>query len=95
MDLLGPNNVSGRSRTIIFDRFNNDIMYSGGVAGGLFISVNNGKNWQEITLVDGQQNLAITAIAQDNNGVLYVGTGEGDYLNNGFGIKKQYNWYVR
>lgn len=84
---LGPNNVSGRSRTIIFDRFNNDIMYSGGVAGGLFISVNNGKNWQEITLVDGQQNLAITAIAQDNNGVLYVGTGEGDYLNNGFGIK--------
>ncbi|MBP6429233.1 MAG: T9SS type A sorting domain-containing protein [Bacteroidales bacterium] len=83
---LGPNNVSGRSRTIIFDRFNNDIMYSGGVAGGLFISVNNGKNWQEITLGDGQQNLAITAIAQDNNGILYLGTGEGNYLNNGFGI---------
>ena len=83
---LGPNNVSGRSRTIIFDRFNNDIMYSGGVAGGLFVSVNNGKNWQEITLGDGQQNLAITAIAQDNNGVLYVGTGEGDYTNNGFGV---------
>ncbi|MFA7082098.1 MAG: T9SS type A sorting domain-containing protein [Bacteroidales bacterium] len=83
---LGPDNVSGRSRTIIFDRFNNDIMYSGGVAGGLFVSVNNGKNWQEISLVDGQQNLAITAIAQDNNGVLYVGTGEGNYVDNGFGI---------
>ncbi|MFA6704983.1 MAG: T9SS type A sorting domain-containing protein [Bacteroidales bacterium] len=83
---LGPNNVSGRSRTIIFDRFNNNIMYSGGVAGGLFISVNNGKNWQEITLGDGQQNLAITAIAQDNNGVLYIGTGENNYTDNGFGI---------
>ena len=50
---LGPNNVSGRSRTIIFDRFNNDIMYSGGVAGGLFISVNNGKknNWTKVYLL--------------------------------------------
>jgi len=83
---LGPNNVSGRSRAIIFDRFNNNIMYSGGVAGGLFISVNDGKNWQEIQLGDGQQNLAITAIAQDNNGVIYVGTGEGNYKTTGFGI---------
>lgn len=83
---LGPNNVSGRSRAVIFDRFNNDIMYSGGVAGGLFISVNNGKNWQEIILGDGQQNLAITSIAQDNNGVIYLGTGEGNYKRNGFGI---------
>lgn len=83
---LGPNNVSGRSRAIIFDRFNNNVMYSGGVAGGLFISVNNGKNWQEIQLGDGQQNLVITAIAQDNDGVIYLGTGEGNYKNTGFGI---------
>lgn len=83
---LGPNNISGRSRAVIFDRFNNNIIYSGGVAGGLFISVNNGKNWQEITLGDGQQNLAITSIAQDNNGVIYLGTGEGNYKRNGFGI---------
>ena len=27
-------------------QFNKNIIYSGGVAGGLFISVNNGKNWQ-------------------------------------------------
>ncbi|MDD2530414.1 MAG: hypothetical protein PHN41_04220, partial [Bacteroidales bacterium] len=82
---LGPNNISGRSRAVIFDRFNNNILYSGGVAGGLFISVNNGKNWQEISLGDGQQNLAITSIAQDNNGVIYLGTGEGNYKLNGFG----------
>lgn len=86
---LGPNNVSGRSRTIIFDRFNNNVMYSGGVAGGLFISVNNGKNWQEIQLGDGQQNLAITTIAQDNDGVIYLGTGEGNYKNTGFGINNE------
>lgn len=86
---LGPNNVSGRSRAIIFDRFNNNIMYSGGVAGGLFISVNDGKNWKEIQLGDGQQNLAITAIAQDNNGVIYLGTGEGNYKSTGFGINNQ------
>ncbi|MFA6200574.1 MAG: T9SS type A sorting domain-containing protein [Bacteroidales bacterium] len=86
---LGPNNVSGRSRAIVFDRFNNNIMYSGGVAGGLFISVNDGKNWQEIQLGDGQQNLAITAIAQDNNGVIYLGTGEGNYKTTGFGINNE------
>ncbi len=86
---LGPNNVSGRSRAIVFDRFNNNIMYSGGVAGGLFISVNDGKNWQEIQLGDGQQNLAITAIAQDNNGVIYLGTGEGNYKATGFGISNE------
>ncbi|MDR0970804.1 MAG: hypothetical protein LBM25_00255, partial [Bacteroidales bacterium] len=84
---LGPDNVSGRSRAIIFDRFNPNVLYSGGVAGGLFISVNNGKNWQEISLSsDNQANLAITAIAQDNNGVIYLGTGESNYESAGFGI---------
>lgn len=82
---LGPDNVSGRSRTIIFDRFNDKVMYTGGVAGGLFVSVNNGKNWQEINLGT-NGNLAVTAIAQDNDGVIYVGTGERTYYDNGFGI---------
>ena len=83
---LGPDNVGGRTRAIIFDRFNDDVMYSGGVAGGLFISVNSGKNWHEIVIANGQGNLAITTIAQDNDGVIYLGTGEGHYKRAGFGI---------
>ncbi len=82
---LGPDNVSGRSRAIVFDRFNDKVIYAGGVAGGLYVSVNDGKNWQELDLgLDA--NLAVTAIAQDNNGVIYVGTGEAAYYNKGFGL---------
>lgn len=80
---LGPNNVSGRSRALIFDRYNNQVMYAGGVSGGLFVSVNDGKNWQEISLGDALSN--VTAIAQDANGVLYVGTGEAFYGTNNVG----------
>lgn len=83
---LGPDNVGGRTRAIIFDRFNDNVMYSGGVAGGLFISVNSGKNWHEIIIANGESNLSITTIAQDNDGVIYLGTGEGHYKNAGFGI---------
>lgn len=85
---LGPDNVSGRSRAIVFDRFNDKVIYAGGVAGGLYVSVNDGKNWQEINLGQGA-NLAVTSIAQDNNGVIYVGTGESAYMNTGFGINNE------
>lgn len=80
---LGPDNVSGRSRALIFDRYNSQVMYAGGVAGGLYVSVNDGKNWQPITSGDELSN--VTAIAQDANGVIYVGTGEAFYGTNNTG----------
>ena len=73
---IGPNNVAGRARAVIFDKFNDGVMYAGTV-GGLYVSVNYGKNWEEINLNGTVQN--VTALAQDDNGLLYVGTGEGYY----------------
>jgi hypothetical protein len=73
---VGPNNYSGRTRAAVFDKFNDGVIYVGSV-GGLYVSVNYGKNWQEISLGDAVQN--VTAIAQGEDGRLYIGTGEGYY----------------
>ncbi|MDR1725942.1 MAG: T9SS type A sorting domain-containing protein [Bacteroidales bacterium] len=103
---LGPDNIGGRVRSIIFDRFNDNVMYAGGVAGGFFVSVNNGKNWQEISLGNSENSsFAVTSICQSDDGTIYVGTGESYYnsissqgINNditgllGRGIYKLDNW---
>ena len=75
--MIGPDNVSGRVRTAMFDRYNYGVVYAG-TATGLYVSVNNGKNWREIKNL-GSGHEAVTAIVQDDNGVIYIGTGEGYY----------------
>lgn len=77
---IGPNNVSGRVRSAMFDKYNKGVVYAGTVGGGLYVSVNNGKNWKEVKLGNGE-GIAVTALAQDENGIVYVGTGEGYYAN--------------
>ena len=85
---IGPNNVAGRVRTIMFDKFNDGVIYACSPAGGLFVSVNDGNNWQEIPLGEGEnRSYVATSIAQDDNGVLYVGTGEGVYSESEAGKK--------
>lgn len=75
--MIGPDNVAGRVRAAMFDRNNYGVVYAGTVA-GLYVSVDNGKSWREVpSLGSGHEN--ITALAQDENGVIYVGTGEGYY----------------
>ena len=74
----GPDNVAGRVRAIIFDKFNDGVMYAGSVGGGLFVSVNGGNNWREIDFSNGQC-FAVSSIAQGEDGTIYVGTGEGFY----------------
>ena len=39
---IGPNNVAGRVRTLMFDKFNDDVIYACSPSGGLFVSVNDG-----------------------------------------------------
>ncbi|MBQ9254947.1 MAG: T9SS type A sorting domain-containing protein [Bacteroidales bacterium] len=73
---VGPSNVTGRVRVAMFDKYNYGVVYAGTV-GGLYISVNNGKNWEELPLSNTVEN--VTALAQDENGIVYVGTGEGYY----------------
>jgi len=73
---MGPNNRGGRTRALVIDNQNSNRLYTGGVAGGLFISDNSGGSWQVYD--DQMENLHVTTIDQGPNGDLYVGTG-GDF----------------
>ncbi len=74
---VGPYNIGGRTRALVIDPNNPDIMYAGAVSGGAFKSTNGGRSWTP--LFDGQQNMAVVSLALAPNGDLYAGTGEGMY----------------
>ncbi len=74
---LGPGNVGGRTRAILYDKRDASRMtiYAGAVGGGLWKSIDGAEHWARITSV--RSNIAVTCIAQDVNGLIYFGTGEG------------------
>ena len=74
---LGPGNVGGRTRALVIDPGNADVMFAGGVAGGVWKTTNGGSSWS--ALDDLMANLAVASLAIDpnNTSVLYAGTGEG------------------
>ncbi|HNW89333.1 MAG TPA: T9SS type A sorting domain-containing protein [Bacteroidales bacterium] len=70
----GPDNVGGRTRAILVDKDNSNLLFAGGVAGGLFKSTTGGTSWEP---VPGMTEVNICCIAQSpRTGYLYVGTGE-------------------
>lgn len=74
---LGPGNVGGRTRGLVIDPTNPNIMYSGGVAGGIWKSIDAGASWSPLD--DFMANIAVNSLAMDpdNSSILYAGTGEG------------------
>ena len=79
---LGPDNIAGRVRALIFDNQDstNQTMYAGGIAGGLFKTTDGGEHWTQVPmyLANGTQvNLPISCMTQTSDGVIYIGTGEG------------------
>jgi len=95
----GPNNLGGRSRSIIIDQADatGNTVLVGSVSGGVWRTTNflaGSPTWSQIATVSA--NLAITCMAQDpsNLSVMYAGTGEG-YNNfdavRGLGIYKSTN----
>lgn len=73
---MGPDNIGGRCRALLIDKSDNNLMYAGGVSGGLWMSVNGGASWEFVTTGD-FPNLAVACISQSVNGDIYFGTGEG------------------
>ncbi len=78
----GPNNVSGRTRTVLIDKRDptHNTVWSGGVGGGLWKTTNfleKTPQWNSIN--DFFKNIAISTIAQDPSDPdnIYFGTGEG------------------
>lgn len=85
----GPGNIGGRTRALVIHPTDPDIMYAGGVAGGVWYTDDGGRNWRPIE--DTLPNLAISSMVMKptDPDVIYAGTGEGffnfDALR-GFGI---------
>ncbi|HEY3743231.1 MAG TPA: hypothetical protein VGL53_25470 [Bryobacteraceae bacterium] len=74
---LGPGNIAGLARTLLFDPQNPGTMYTTGINGGVWKSVDGGATWNELgdflpVLVIGSLALA----PQDSN-TIYAGTGDG------------------
>jgi hypothetical protein len=89
---LGPNNQGGRTRQLVIDPNNADIMYAAAVSGGVWKTTNGGSTWSQLTDL-AIPNLAVVSLAMDpkNSQVLYAGTGEGFFNADaivGFGIYK-------
>jgi|GEM_PF-1571373 len=88
---LGPGNVGGRLRAIVFDPRNSQRFFIGAATGGVWVTNNAG---QTITpVVDFSGNIAIGSMAIDplNPDTLYTGTGESFGGFTGAGIFKTTN----
>ncbi len=74
---LGPDNVGGRTRALIFDNgdASSNTIIAGAVSGGLYKSTNAGLTWVKIN--GEESNLNVSCMAQGPDGTIYVGTGEG------------------
>lgn len=72
----GPSNIGGRTRALVIDKTNSNIMLAGGVSSGVFRTTNGGASWTKVSSNDEIHN--VTAIAQDptNTNIWYYGTGE-------------------
>lgn len=76
----GPNNIGGRTRSLLIDPANPNILIGGSVGGGIWRSTNGGASWNLVN--DRMHSLAIGCLTRDPNdaNVLYAGIGEG-YFN--------------
>ncbi len=83
----GPGNIGGRSRAMLVHRTQNNLMWTAGVAGGIWKSTDAGASWQPKG--DLLVNIAVNSIIQDPalDNVLYAGTGEGFF--NGDAVRGQ------
>ncbi len=69
---MGPNNVGGQTTAVIYDNQNPSAAYIGSKGGGVFKTYNKGITWNCV----GNMPLMVSSMVQDENGVIYVGTGD-------------------
>lgn len=83
---IGPSNIGGRTRQLVFEPGNPDVMYASAVAGGVWKSSNGGRTWVQLTDL-AIPNIAVNSLAIDpaSPQTLYAGTGEGYF--NGDGVR--------
>ncbi len=59
----GPFNVGGRTRALVLDRTNENIMLAGAASGGVWKTVDAGDSWYKVS--DISSNVAVTSMIQD------------------------------
>jgi uncharacterized protein (TIGR03437 family) len=74
---LGPGNIGGRTRGLVINPQDPNVMYAAGVSGGVWKTTNGGQAWTPIG--DKLANITVSSLVLDptNPNVIYVGTGEG------------------
>lgn len=75
---IGPDNIGGRVRALMYDREDVNTVWAAGVSGGLFRSTDGGNSWAKVPGQIGTE--IITSITQTDNGDIYVGSGEMHFL---------------
>lgn len=73
---LGPNNVGGRTRGLLVDINDSNLIYAGSAGGGLWISKNGAETWKPYSFNSDLPVLAIGSITQSSDGTIYFATGE-------------------
>jgi|GEM_PF-236794 len=76
ISFLGPQNCAGRTRAILVDNTDPNLIFAGQTSGGLFRSANKGVTWTPVN--DQTLGMDITCITQNpfNPAIIYYGTGE-------------------
>jgi photosystem II stability/assembly factor-like uncharacterized protein len=74
---LGPGNVGGRTRALLIHPEHPNVMWTAGVAGGIWKSTNGGASW--IPKADLLANIAVNSMILEGKDaeIIYAGTGEG------------------
>jgi len=87
----GPDNIGGRTRAIQVDVTNNDIIWAGGVSGGLFKSLNGANSWERVASFEAAMGSPfISSMCQFTDGTLFVATGSNNESWTGNGV-----WYTQ
>ena len=89
---MGPDNMGGQTTAIVYDNRSTGVVYIGSKGGGVYKSYNQGLTWHQV----GGLNLMVSCMVQDANGVIYVGTGDGEdaLAHNGLGDQGYDNSFV-
>lgn len=75
----GPDNIGGRTRSLVVNPANPNEMWAGAVGGGVWRSTNAGASWSPVNDQIGNLAVCSLALVPTSPLTIYVGTGEGFY----------------
>ena len=88
---MGPDNMGGLTTSIVYDNtmnasnHPNGVVYIGSMGGGVYKTYNYGVTWHQV----GNQDLMVSCMVQDADGIIYVGTGDGNHAVSYNGLDQQ------